>query len=406
MLYIWIKKVVKLAMALLLAGILLVGGYLGVLAASRTSIQSLPAPTGPHAVGRMELDWSDPTRVDPLAKQPNQPRELAIWIWYPAQVDNNSQPAPYFPQAWAQARNQDQGAGILIERQLNKIQTHSYENAALASAQSAYPVLIMEPGLGPAIPDYTVLAENLASHGFVVVGINPTYSSNLVAFPDGRVVTRSDMGTIPDNATPAQVEQIGNKLIEVWVNDVIFVMDRLETINATPASPFYKHLDLDHIGVFGHSFGGATAIIVCQQDSRCKAGANLDGTPFGSGINAPIPVPFLLMSEDYSTEGSSSGCDLNCVEFRQTAKLGQPGAVYDLSVKGTRHFNFSDLPLRQVPTVRPLFRAVGLIGSIDPAHGEEIASVYLLAFFDRYLENRDGRLLDGPSPEYPGVEFH
>jgi predicted dienelactone hydrolase len=401
MLFIWIKRGLKLALALLILGLLLVGGYIGVLAISRASIQALPAPAGPYAVGRMELDWSDPTRVDPLAKQPDIPRELAIWVWYPSQADAASQPAPYFPPAWAQARNQDQGIGILIERQLTKIRNHSYENAALDRTQPTYPVLIMEPGLGPAIPDYTVLAENLASHGYIVVGINPTYSSNLVVFPDGRVVTRSEQGTIPDNASRTQAEQIADQLISVWVKDVVFVMNRLEAANASSASPFYQRLELAHLGVFGHSFGGATAILVCQQDPRCKAGANLDGTPFGSGKNAPIQVPFLLMSEDYS-----GGCDLDCSEFRQTAKFGPAGAVYDLSVQGARHFNFSDLPLRMVPAVRPLFHAVGLIGSIDPARGEEITSEYLLAFFDRYLENRDGRLLDGPSPEYPEVQFH
>ncbi len=401
MLSIWIKRVLKLFLAALLAGVLLAGGYIGLLAVSRTSTQTLPAPSGPYAVGRMELDWSDPTWIDPLAKQPNLPRELAIWIWYPAQAKAAAQPAPYFPPAWAQARNQDQGIGILIERQLSRIKTHSYENAPLETAQAAYPVLIMEPGLGPAIPDYSVLAENLASHGYIVVGINPTYSSNLVVFPDGRVVTRSDKGTIPDNATPAQAEQLGNSLISVWVKDVIFVMNQLARANALSASPFYQHLDLAHLGVFGHSFGGATAIVVCQQDPRCKAGANMDGTPFASGKNAPLPVPFLLMSEDYS-----GGCDWNCSEFRQVAGLGQPGAIFDLSVQGTRHFNFSDLPLRMVPAVRPLFRAAGLIGSIDPGRSEDLASAYLLAFFDRYLENRDGGLLDGPSPEYPEVQFH
>lgn len=397
----WIKRITLLFLAAVAAGALLVGGYIGYLAISRQSVQELPAPTGAYVVGRMEQDWVDPTRSDPLAAQAGQKRELAIWIWYPAQTTAASQPAPYFPPAWAEGRNKDQGMGILIERELTAIRTHSFENANLASGQPTYPVLIMEPGLGPAIPDYTVLAENLASHGYIVVGINPTCSSNLVAFPDGRVVTRTDKGTIPDNASPAQAEQMGASLITVWVKDVRFVMDKLETINGSPGGPFYERLDLDHIGVFGHSFGGATSMIVCQQDQRCKAGANLDGTPFGSGKSAPIPTPFLLMSEDYS-----KGCDRNCIEFRQAARLGKTGAVFDLSVKGARHFNFSDLPLRQLPAVQPLFRAVGLIGSIDPARGEEVASAYLVAFFDRYLKNQASGLLNGPSPAYPEVGFH
>lgn len=399
--FVLLKKAFKLLLFVFLAGVLVVSGYIGLLVVSRAPVQVLPDPTGPYTVGRMQLDWSDPTRIDPLAKQANIPRELAIWIWYPAQTDASQKTAPYFPPAWAQARDKDQGIGIVIERRLTQIRTHSYENAPLSGAQPDYPVLILEPGLGPAIPDYTVLAENLASHGYIVVGINPTYSSNVVVFPDGRVVTRSDLGTIPDKATRAQAEQLAINLISVWANDVTFVMNQLEKINASQANPFYQHLDLAHLGVFGHSFGGATAMVVCQQDPRCKAGANLDGTPFGSGLTAPLRVPFLLMSEDYS-----NGCDLNCSEFRQAARNGQPGAVYDLSVRGARHFNFSDLPLRMVPLVRPLFRMVHLIGSIDPARGEEVANAYLLAFFDRYLNNIHSGLLNGPSPQYPEVEFH
>ena len=379
---------------------LLVIGYIVLLVISRTSVQVLPQPTGSYSVGRMELDWTDPNRMDPLAKQPNSRRELAIWIWYPAQVAGSQKPAPYFPPAWEKARDKDQGVGILLERQLNRIVTHSYENAPLSKVQADYPVLIMEPGLGPAIPDYTVLAENLASHGYIVVGINPTFSSNLVVFPDGRIVTRSNKGTIPDNATRAQADQIASSLLVVWSGDVTFVLSKLESTNASPASSLFQRLDMGHVGVFGHSFGGATALAFCQQDSRCKAGANLDGSPFGSELNTPLPEPFLLISEDYS-----AGCDQNCLEFRQITRLGQPGNVFDLSVKGTRHFNFSDLPLRFLPAIRPIFQAARYFGSIDPARGEEVASAYLLAFFDRYLKGEDSGLLNGSSPLYPEVQF-
>ena len=395
------KKYFKLFLLAFLAAVFLGGGYIGLLIISRTSVQVLPAPTGPYRVGRMEQDWTDPTRIDPLAAQPNQPRKLAIWIWYPASVEGTPTSAPYFPPTWAKARNQDQGVGILIERQLNRLQTHSYEDTPLSQNQAAYPLLIMEPGLGPATPDYTVLAENLASHGYIVVGINPTYSSNLVVFADGRIVYRTDKGTIPDNATPAQAEELASSLLTVWSQDEIFVLNLLEKVNNSPASPFFQHLDMKRVGIFGHSFGGATALAVCQQDKRCKAGADLDGTPFGSERSTTLQAPFLLMSEDYS-----SGCDRNCSELRGIAKLGKPGSVYDLSVKGARHFNFSDLPLRMLPAVRPIFQAAHFIGSINPARAEAITNAYLLAFFDRYLKGDDLGLLNGPSPDYPEVQFH
>ncbi len=396
-----LKIALKIAIFGILAAVLGFGAYIAVLAISRSRTLQLPAPSGSYKVGRSIFDWVDANRTDVLADTPNLKRELAVWIWYPAQPDASAATAPYMPAAWAQARNKDQGSGMLIENELARIKTNSYTDAPLSSQQASYAVLIMEPGMGPSIPDYTVLAENLASHGYIVVGINPTYTSNLVVFPDGRVVLRSEKGTIPDSASPAEVQQIGNGILAVWSQDVIFAMNQLQSLNAAPDSPFYQRLDLGQMGVFGHSFGGATAIAVCQQDARCKAGANLDGTPFSAEEHTKLPVPFLFMTEDYT-----AGCDQNCLAISQMAGYDNSGSVYNLSVNGAKHFNFSDLPQRQVPAVRPIFQAAGYTGSIDPARGEQITNAYLLAFFDQALKGVDSALLKGPSPEYPEVQFN
>ena len=82
-----------------------------------------------------------------------------------------------------------------------------------------------------------------------------------------------------------------------------------------------------------------------------------------------------------------------------------PGPAYFLQVSGTQHFNFTDLPLRQVGLVQPLFRLAGYSGSIDARRGLQISNAYLLAFFDRYLKGRDNGLLSGPSASYPEVQF-
>jgi hypothetical protein len=49
----------------------------------RTEI-TLPALTGPFAVGRALYDWTDDAHPDPLAVVPETKRELLVWIWYPA----------------------------------------------------------------------------------------------------------------------------------------------------------------------------------------------------------------------------------------------------------------------------------------------------------------------------------
>ncbi len=392
--------VLRLGLVAILGGVLGLGLLIGYLSVQRNTPLSLPAPSGPYAVGRTVYDWVDTSRLDVLSDRPNQKRELLVWAWYPAQVNTSQAPAPYLPAAWIGARDRNQGIGILLEHNFASIQTHSFADAPLSSALSSYPVLIMEPGMGPIPTDYTVMAENLASQGYVVVGINPTYTPFLVVFPDGRIAPRSSKGAIPDTADPVTADRDANAIGRVWADDVIFVMDQLASLNGDKASSFFERLDLEHIGVLGHSFGGATAIAVCQRDARCKAGADLDGTPWGDEKSGVVPQPFMFIAEDYTR-----GCDSNCEAMKQAYAHVKAGAAYWLSVRGTGHFNFSDLPLRQSPIVRPLFAVAGLIGSIDPVRAQQVANAYLVAFFDRYLKNGDSPLLLGPMPDFPEVQL-
>jgi predicted dienelactone hydrolase len=361
-------KLFKCLVLTSLISLVALAGFLGYLATYRNIPLQLPAPTGSFPVGRSEFDWIDSARPDPLADQGRAARELVVWVWYPA-ARAGTTPAPYLPPNWTQARDKDQGAGVLIEKNFDRILTHSYEGSALAPAPDVFPVLVMEPGMGPIATDYTVFAENLASLGYVVVGINPTYTANWTVFPDGRVALRSAKGTIPDLDTPAQVREDGNRILAVWIEDVTFVMDQLAKLNANQAGLFNHRLDLEHIGLWGHSFGGATAITVCQQDSRCKAGVDMDGTPFSEGAQAPIPRPFMFITEDYSR-----GCDENCADMLQAHMHTQAGMAYTLSITGTRHFNFSDLPVRQTPVFRPLFVWAGYEGSIEPGRALQIVN--------------------------------
>jgi predicted dienelactone hydrolase len=394
-----LKRLVKLGALALLGLILAFAAFLGYLAISRNAPLQLPPPGGSYPVGRIELDWVDSSRPDPLAAKGNSPRELVVWIWYPA-AQAGKTPAPYLPANWVQARDADQGIGVLVESSFSRIRTNSYEGVPLAASPGAFPTLVVEPGMGPMATDYTALAENLASNGYIVAAINPTGTANWMVFPDGRVAARSPNGTIPDNATPTQADADASRILAVWAQDVTFVMDRLASLNADPASPFHSRLDLDHIGVWGHSFGGATAIAVCQKDARCKAGVDMDGTPFGEERQAPVPTPFIFLSEDYTR-----GCDENCQLMRQVYEHIQPGGGYWISVAGAGHFNFSDLPYRQNPAVRPLFRLAGFEGSIRPERGLEITNAYLSAFFDQYLKGTEEDLLQGPSAIYPEVTF-
>jgi predicted dienelactone hydrolase len=386
------KKIWIAAGAVCLLGIVTALGLGIYMAVSYQKPLALPAPTGPYLVGRSEYVWLDPSRTDPLSDRPDEKRELAVWVWYPADLAGKDQTAPYLPPAWQGAQEANAGIGKYVESNDSAVQTHSFENAPISASQNAWPVIVMQPGMGPAVPDYTSLAENLASHGYVVVGVNQPYTSNLVVFPDGRAVPRTEKGTIPDSASADEVDADAGRIGKVWMEDAAFVLDRLQSLNADPDGAFYNRLDLAHVGLFGHSFGGATAARVCKTDSRCKAGADLDGTLFSYQAAGTLHIPFMFMAEE--------DCGTNCDTMLANFSMSQAD-VYYLSIDGTRHFNFSDLPLRLLPPSRLLFRAAGYIGSIRPERGVEITNAYLVAFFDKYLKGVDSQLLR--SAGYPGV---
>ena len=77
-----------------------------------------------------------------------------------------------------------------------------------------------------------------------------------------------------------QADQLANKLVQAWTADTGFALDQLERLNASdPSGRFLGRLDMQRVGVFGHSLGGATALLFCHDDSRCKAGIDVDGLP-------------------------------------------------------------------------------------------------------------------------------
>ncbi|HET9017926.1 MAG TPA: hypothetical protein VFN57_20160 [Thermomicrobiaceae bacterium] len=387
------RRRIALAVVAALAVVVLLLGIAGSVVLARAGSGTLPLPTGPDRIGRLRYDWVELGHTDPLASTPGRLRRLAVWIWYPASVPAGSQPAPYLPAAWQRAGSGGHGLQRLsLNTLLAGVVQHpmpasqAYADVPVAPGQRRYPVLVLMPGLGPSIPDYTVYAENLASHGYVVVGVNETDSSNLVVFADGTVARSTPAGSIPDPATTATERADANAIGRVWVADAEFVLGQLRHIDGERTSPFYGRLDLGRVGLFGHSFGGATALAVCQTDPRCRAGANLDGNPIPDTQGASVPRPFLFM-----TEGYPQGCagDANCRLLEQQYRQAR-GPAYLVSIAGTKHFNFSDLPLQYNALGRAVLQRTGAIGAINPDRALAITNAELLAFFDRYVKGAAG----------------
>src|SRR5262245_32246733 len=232
------KRLLKIVLAIAALGAAAVPTLVLLLWRDHYRDVTLPAPTGSFAVGRATDVWRDDAR------------ELPIWIWYPAVKSAGAKPADYVPRYWLDALGQRPrsriGAvmGTLLARDAARVHAHGLVDAPVAPAQPAYPVVILRGGLGAWTTDYTTLAEDLASHGYVVVGFDAPGRTGVVVFPDGRVVERSPENNPETVATEAARVEIANRLLDGWVRDVGFVVDRLGAINMSRTGPFSGRLNL------------------------------------------------------------------------------------------------------------------------------------------------------------------
>src|SRR5579859_6588020 len=144
-----LKRLIRMILILLLTFAVVIAASVITLEVQRHRTVVLPAPTGPSAVGRVEYDWTDPSRNDPLAPRAGTKRELVVWSWYPAIRVQGAHPAPYLPSQWAQASDNQ------LVQSNSSIQTNSIDHAPLAPGTARYPVLIFEPGMGKIPTQYT-----------------------------------------------------------------------------------------------------------------------------------------------------------------------------------------------------------------------------------------------------------
>jgi len=341
-----------------------------------TQTVTLPAVTGPADVGRIALALQDTGRVDPFATD-GRTRELNVWIWYPS-ADARGDPAPYLPSAWASRLNT---LGPLSQ-DLTAVRTHSIADASLDGQPS---VVVLLPGLGQPIAGYSSFAEDLASQGYAVVGINPTGSVD-VEFPDGHIVPATALGGVMETSIDDWYESAG-RVTSVWVDDAQFVVDSLV---ANP--PSIGALDFEHVAYVGHSLGGAAAVEACSQDPDCAGAIDLDGTLWTEVRHRSLAAPTLLLHHD-SNEPCDQFCERARVDFATVAALAN---VEDLAIAGSGHNTFSDLGLMWGP-------GTSQMGTIDADRMMEITRDLVRSFLDVHVRGAPAANFSSAVDRYPEV---
>ncbi|MFZ4895448.1 alpha/beta hydrolase family protein [Plantibacter sp. Mn2098] len=257
----------------------------------------LPAPTGQNAVGVASHVWTDPTRDARGGSTAGQERSLPVTVWYPA-AETGPQ-SSYLPNAAAAsalttALAKQYGAPPLLFDSLLRAKSNaSWQSAPVQSspaqspaAQGTRPVVIASPGFASTRWFFTSWAEELASHGIIVIAVDHPYDAAATEPADGSIALDEAHTTGND----AQDQAAADRAVEIRAADVRAVIDHLAS---APPTPDLTDADLTRIVAAGHSAGGATAIEAARLDPRIVGVVDIDGmprSPAGTRLTQPLVV--------------------------------------------------------------------------------------------------------------------
>jgi dienelactone hydrolase len=347
-------------------------------------ILRLTEPSGPAPVGTQTLSLVDATRT----VWSGRARTLLVRTWYPAEATGR-QPAPYF----LDPREAD--ANAPIPHLFDSVHASSVRDAPVAYGPRRRPMLVLSTGLGVFLSAYTTLAEQLASQGYFVFGIEHPGGSGNVVLPDGTLVPLDPQLEVPTDPILAETA-------EEFARDIEAVTTAALDANSSLGA-FAGSLDAARVGALGHSLGGAASVLAAGRLETVRAAVNLDGSFRSEALATGPNRPVLLMSGD-GHRALDESLDLFFANAR--------ARVFWVEVAGSAHMNFSDagfyLPLLEA--VDPTITADDLdIGTIDPSRMRTIMLGYVSAFFDKELRGaRSDLLMPGSKrfPEAPLVIVH
>ena len=380
----------------------------------------LPALSGTLAVGRAEFTWVDSTRTEPFAPSMSARRQLVVHVWYPAEDGSRNETADYIPHLTAIAAAigdsaMDSEFGIARSAiATGQVRSQSHDNARMKRAGRPFPTLIFSPGFGESSLTYTAQLEDLASHGYIVIGIEHPFDTYAVLLAGGRVIPFAKASW--DSATARQKGAAAWQLAQVPLRaaDVRFVLNQLERPGITVgATDLASAVDRGRIGAFGHSLGGMAVAGACRTDARIRACMNQDaeyeGRPFDGGAAAfSLKQPFLFFATGNSiylsphtvppTDSALGLMKMTRAQYdsivgryqhNQDAALGSmPGGAVRIEAEAEdfTHRTFIDLKLLQAPD------------SISIAHQAaylRLIREYVREFFDESLRGMTAPLLRG-----------
>ncbi|WP_435742439.1 alpha/beta hydrolase family protein [Microbacterium sp. PMB16] len=301
----------------------------------------VPAPSGPQTVSVTTTVWVDDSRGsrgEDGAEAADGTRSIPATVWYPASASGDA--AAYLADrdrvdGLTEALAAQYGMPALVFDGLARARTNASADAA--PAEGRFPVVIASPGSGSTRWLMTSWAEELASHGVIVVGIDHPYDSAGAELADGSTAESELVATGDDERDQAAAD-LSATIRADDISAVIDLVDRGES-----GVPALDHADTSHFIAAGHSLGGAAAVEAARLDERIRGVIDIDGMP-RSADASPLGVPAIFLV--------AGDADANPEYDAAVQKFLGDDAVR-VTLGGVAHLGFVDagLLLAPVPTI-------------------------------------------------------
>jgi pimeloyl-ACP methyl ester carboxylesterase len=326
-------------------------------------------PTGPFPIGTRIYEWVDSSRLEQAIRKSGEFRQLVVQVWYP--VKNAYQPtAPYVPRLEAY-RQVWEPKDVEVAR---RVLTHAHLDEKSLSGRR-FPVVLFSHGWQGTRTEYTSIAEDLASHGFAVFGIDHPYMGR-IALPNGQV-------TEPTEDQFENQAEIRN----YYGQDIKFVIDQIVKLSVGDTDDtFTGKLEVSRIGAIGHSSGFVAAATACMTDRRIAACASVDAGGYSASDLRALRQPLLWLR--LKRAGPLPD------EFLKDRR--EPS--YELLLEDANHSSVEDWDYIEAESSEQRESAANRL---------RILRKYIDAFFSEYLQGQKSALLkEGSSNSNVAFQIH
>jgi len=370
-----IKILVKYLFGLFIILIIIVVLGHSVIIPKLIPLSDLPTPSGIYSVGTRIYEWTDESRDEWFTEEIDDKRRIVVQVWYPSE-DTNIAPVPYLVSAdkWLPALSVILELPQFLFDHLRNIGTHSFLNAPVNKQVENAPLVLFSHGIWGMRFQNTAQFEALASRGYIVASVDHAYDASLTLFKDGTIADfRSGY---EGELSEEEFWALRNPQLRTRVSDIRFMIDTIGG-KKNQGVEVWSVVNMEHIGIFGHSYGGSTSLIASIQDERIDAAIALDGWM----IPVPLDVIERGSNKPFYYIGRESWPDP--LNYQQLNKfLEKSSNQSTMFLPGTEHFDYSDAPL-----FSPYMQTFGLSGVIPAKELAKKLEDEIVGFFDHHLNH-------------------